>query len=120
LRFANKINTTVVGAASKLFSYFINNNDIDKVISYSHKDKFTGTMYEKLGFKYSHSSNPSYLYTKDYIHFENRLKYQKHKLPLLLENFDPKLTEWENMKNNGYDRIWDCGNDVWIWNKSDK
>jgi hypothetical protein len=23
------------------------------------------------------------------------------------------LSEWEIMKNNGYDRIWDCGNKVW-------
>ena len=46
-----------------------------------------------------------------------RIKYQKHKLPRLLNNFDPDLTEWENMKNNGFDRIWDCGNDVWVWNR---
>jgi hypothetical protein len=23
------------------------------------------------------------------------------------------LTEWENMVNNGYNRIWGCGNSVW-------
>jgi len=27
-----------------------------------------------------------------------------------LETFNPDLTEWENMKVNGFDRIWDCGN----------
>jgi hypothetical protein len=27
-----------------------------------------------------------------------------------LKVYDPNLSEWENMKNNGYDRIWDCGN----------
>ena len=43
------------------------------------------------------------------------MKYQKHKLPKLLEAFDANLTEWQNMQNNGYDRIWDCGNDVWKW-----
>lgn len=26
-------------------------------------------------------------------------------------------TEWENMVNNQYNRIWDCGNDVFVWNK---
>ena len=31
--------------------------------------------------------------------------------------FDPELTEWENMKINGYDRIWDCGTDVWAWER---
>ena len=45
------------------------------------------------------------------------MKYQKHKLQNILENFDKDLTEWHNMKNHGYDRIWDCGNDVWFWKK---
>lgn len=27
-----------------------------------------------------------------------------------LEIFDENLTEYQNMLNNGYDRIWDCGN----------
>ncbi len=116
LRFANKLNTSVTGAASKLFSNFIKTHNISKITSYSHRDKFTGNLYKKLGFKFSHSTSPSYYYTSDYTKFENRLKYQKHKLEKLLPIFDPNLTEWENMKNNGYDRIWDCGNDVWEWN----
>lgn len=24
------------------------------------------------------------------------------------------------MKNNGYQKIWDCGNQKWIWTKNDK
>ena len=42
------------------------------------------------------------------------MSFQKHKLKKLLPLFDEKLSEWENMKNNGFDRIWDCGNDKWI------
>jgi len=38
----------------------------------------------------------------------------KHKLTKL-KTFNNKLSEWENMKNNNYDRIWDCGN--YIFNK---
>jgi len=30
-----------------------------------------------------------------------------------LTSFDEKLTEWENMQLNGYDRIWDCGNFIY-------
>jgi hypothetical protein len=40
----------------------------------------------------------------------NRISCQKHKLPKMLEKFDINKTEYENMKENGYDRIWDCGN----------
>jgi len=31
-----------------------------------------------------------------------------------LEHFDSKLTEIENMTNNGWNRIWDCGNHVFV------
>jgi hypothetical protein len=37
------------------------------------------------------------------------MSFQKHKLEKLLKIYNPSLSEWENMKNNGYDRIWDCG-----------
>ena len=80
IRFASLNGYNIIGGASKLFQYYIKNNNVDKIISYSHKDKFTGNVYKKLGFEYSHSSSPSYYYTKDYIILENRLKYQKHKL----------------------------------------
>jgi len=118
LRFCNKLNTNIIGGASRLFSYFVKHNKISTVISYSHKDKFTGNLYKIMGFEFHHTSSPSYYYTEDYMIFENRLKYQKHKLKSILKTYDPNLTEWENMKNNGYDRVWDCGNDVWLWNRS--
>lgn len=35
----------------------------------------------------------------------------------MLENFDHKQTEVQNMVNNGYDRIWDCGNKVFVFRK---
>jgi G:T-mismatch repair DNA endonuclease (very short patch repair protein) len=119
LRFCNVKGTHVVGAASKLFSYFIKKYDVTSIISYSHKDKFTGDMYKRLGFKLKHVSPPAYYYTKDYENVENRMKYQKHKLQKLLPIFESSKTEWENMQNNGYDRIWDCGNDVWEFKKED-
>lgn len=117
LRFCNILDYTVVGAAGRLFNYYVRNTGVNEIISYSHKDKFTGNLYTQLGFEYSHSSSPAYYYTRDYINLENRIKYQKHKLSKLLENFDSSLTEWENMQNNDYDRMWDCGNSVWIWKR---
>jgi len=47
------------------------------------------------------------------------MNFQKHKLKTILPTFDPTLTEWENMKNNGYDRIWDCGNGKWKYISQD-
>ena len=36
-----------------------------------------------------------------------------------LEKFDPNLTEYENMLNNGYDCIYDCGNMLFKWEKKE-
>lgn len=70
-------------------------------------------LYKKLGFKHTHNSSPNYFYfNKNYLVRLNRMKFQKYKLKYNISKFDKNLTEWENMKNNGYDRIWDCGNMV--------
>jgi hypothetical protein len=117
IRYSNKLNYSVVGGAGKLFNNFIKNYDPTSVISYSDKRWNTGELYLQLGFKYSHSSSPNYFYFN--INYPNTLisrqQFQKHKLKNILEVFDENLSEWQNMINNNYDRIWDCGNDVFIW-----
>ena len=115
LRFVNLKGVTVVGGASKLFKYFVTQHQPDSVISYSDRSFNRGNVYQQLGFTKQHSSPPTYYYTRDYKFFENRMKFQKHKLENLMSIFDAQLSEWEIMKLNGYDRIWDCGNDVWMW-----
>jgi hypothetical protein len=45
--------------------------------------------------------------TDDFLHRLHRFNFRKD--VLLKEGFDVKLTEWEIMKQRGYDRIWDCG-----------
>ena len=66
-------------------------------------------------FKGVTSSNYHYFNNNDTMSLYSRMKFQKHKLSNLLESFDVKLTEWENMTNNGYNRIWDCGQTRWEW-----
>lgn len=116
LRFCSKLNTTIVGGASKLFKNFVNTHRPSNIISYSDRRWNTGKLYDTLGFVFSHHSKPNYFYfNKNSLILETRHKYQKHKLCHLLNTFDASLTEWENMKNNKYNRIWDCGNSVWVW-----
>ncbi len=116
-RYCNKLNTSIIGGFSKLFKYFINKYNPLSIITYADRRYSNGGLYKNNGFILSHMSNPNYFYTKNYTFLESRNKYQKHKLSNLLENFDNELTEWENMQLNGYDRIWDCGNYVFIWRK---
>lgn len=114
VRYATKKQITVIGGGSRLLKYFKTHIQFLSMVSYSDKSWNSGKFYRMLGFTLSYSSKPSYKYTKDYKIMFNRIKFQKHKLNLLLGIFDSVLSEWENMQLNGYDRIWDCGTDVWV------
>jgi len=119
-RFATYINCRVVGAASKLFKYFIRNYNPSSIVSYSDRRLFnSGKLYSTLGFKLDHISAPNYWYFEknkaDSAKLYHRMKFQKHKLSKILGVFDSNLTEWQNMENNGYLRVYDCGNKVYHW-----
>ena len=119
LRYCCLLNTCVIGGASRIFKNFIKNHSPESIISYCHRHLFSGKIYKTIGMQFSHYTKPAYWYTHDYDSLHSRVKFQKHKLEKILPNFDANMTEVDNMKNNGYDRIWDCGNSVWSWrNKS--
>ena len=112
LRFCNKLNTSVIGGASKLFKHFIRNYNVSEIISYSDNSRSNGNMYEKLGFKLSHESVPNYYYIIDDIR-NHRFNFRKDKL--IREGFDPNKTEIQIMNERGYFRIFDCGTKKWIF-----
>lgn len=106
VRYCSKINTSVVGGASKLLKYFNPNS----VISYAARDWSTGKLYKQLGFTLSHTTEPGYKYT-NHGKVLSRYACQKHKLPNLLGSvFDENLTEEENMRLANWLRIYDSGN----------
>ena len=109
IRYATLKNTIVVGGFSKLLAHMPIKGAI---VTYADLRYFEGNSYIKTGFKYLHNSQPNYYYT-DYRHRYSRVNFQKHKLKEKLDYFDPALTEWNNMRLNGWDRIWDCGNAVY-------
>jgi hypothetical protein len=61
-RFCNKLNFSVVGGASKLFKHFIKIHKPVTVISYADRSWSNGNLYEKLGFKFIHNTEPDYCY----------------------------------------------------------
>lgn len=115
LRYTVKDIYCILGGAKKLFSSFINDFSPKSIVSYSDRRWFTGELYKELGFSFSHYSSPNYYYVEQNGELSSRLRYQKHKLSKILSNYNPYLTEWENMLCHGYDRIWDCGNSVWFY-----
>jgi hypothetical protein len=113
LRFSTKLNTIVVGGASKLFNFFKKQHLPKNIISYSDNRWNTGEVYNLIGLKFIHNSLPNYWYVKDNLIY-SRIKCQKHKLKNLLDTFDPNKTEYQNMKDNNFTKIVDCGNSVYI------
>lgn len=116
-RFAVLSNTHVPGIASKLFKHFIRSFTPDTVISYADRRWCTGKVYDELGFVFDSVTPPSYWYLTDgYTRRAHRSNFMKHMLCRKLPLYDPAKTEWENMCVNGYDRIWDCGTNKFIYN----
>jgi hypothetical protein len=116
IRYVVKQGCSVVGGASKLFKHFVKEFDPKSIITYSDKRWNTGKLYSTIGFTYLHTASPNYFYFKEGSNqLWSRVHYQKHKLEKQLKVFDPEKTEWENMVIDGFNRIWDCGNDVFEW-----
>ena len=115
LRLCTKKYYSVIGGASKLWKCFCQKYSPKSVISYANRRFSNGNIYETLGFKFLNETKPNYWYVKGGELF-SRLKFQKHKLKDILENYDENLSEYENMQLNNYHRIFDCGNLVYTIN----
>jgi len=112
-RFCSKAGCNVIGGASKLFKYFINNYNPNNIISYSNIAHTRGNLYGNLGFTLQDISEPNYVWI-NHTNVLSRYQCQKHKL---LEQGYIGDSEADIMHNRGYYRIYDCGNKVWIWEK---
>lgn len=113
-RFVSKLNTSVIGAAGKLFKYFLKHYQPEKVVSYSDIRIFNGNMYEKLGFKYKNQSPPNYWYVLNDLRY---YRFNFRKSILIKEGFDKNKTEKQIMFERKIYRIYDCGNIRWEWTK---
>lgn len=111
LRYCSVLNNTIIGGASKLFKYHINNTQFNEIISYADRCWSTGNLYEQIGFEFDSYTEPGYSYIENGIR-NNRMNYQKHKL---IKRGFVGNTEHEMTNNAGIYRIYDCGNYKYKW-----
>lgn len=116
MRMASHSDYRIRGGASKLFKYFVREmNRGESLITYADLRFGDGGVYEYCGMSRLKDSPPNYWY----FHKDNtsakksRQSFQKHKLHKVLRQYDETKTEYVNMRMNGYDRIWDCGNAIY-------
>jgi hypothetical protein len=114
VRFCSRINMNVVGGASKIFNYFIDNYKFDSVTTFSDISMFTGDVYKNMGFHFVHRTPPNYWWIVDGIR-KHKFNYSKSKL--VKEGFDSDKSEIQIMRERGFYRIFNCGLDKWIWNR---
>ena len=115
-RFCSKLNTSVVGGASKLLKYFTNHYEYDRIISYSDVAHMRGKLYDKLCFVPNLISSPRYVWVNlsddTYL---NRVSCQKSNMHRLFPNetLDLTKTEKQIMEAHGYVRVYDSGTIRW-------
>lgn len=94
---------SVIGGASKLFSYFLKEISPNIVLSYADLDWSNGNLYEKIGFKKEGYTHPSYVWVK------GKEVISRYKTQIKNEN--------TTMRNMGYIKIYKCGNIKYLWKK---
>ena len=100
-RFCNKLNTNILGGASKLLNYFIKAYLPTRIVSYADRDWSDGGLYYQLGFTMVKESKPDYKYFYESVR-THKSNFKKSKLKY-------ECTESEYMNSTGIYRIWDCG-----------
>lgn len=116
VRYCTKLNTVVVGGASKMFKYFIETYNFSSIITLADLSIYSGKLYEKLNMNYDSITTPDYTYFhKD--HGIRLNKYNFRKDILVKQGFDPTKNVYDIMRSRNYYRIYDCGNLKYIYIK---
>ena len=119
LRYCSHYN--VVGGAEKLFKYFVDNYKPNSIVSYCDTSKFSGKVYDALGFKYikTNSSRKHWYSTKEKRHITDGLLLSQGYDRLFKENHGRGTSNEELILSRGYLPVYDCGQATYIWRSND-
>lgn len=107
----------VIGGAEKLFKYFIDNYKPKSIVSYCDTSKFSGKVYDTLGFKYVKTNSPrKHWYSKkEKRHITDGLLIRQGYDRLFKENHGKGTSNEELILARGYLPVYDCGQATYIW-----
>jgi transposase len=111
-RYCVRPGTVVVGGFAKVMAHFAKTNAVRTVFTYSDRRWSQGALYRTSNFVQAATVPPSYSYFKKN---SESPRFHKSKFRKSAIGATANETEWEVMKRNGYDRIWDCGLIKWVW-----
>lgn len=108
-RFCSKLNTRVIGGASKLLSYFIKTYNPENIITYADRRYSQGKLYDSLGFEKLVINKPSYFYFNNNKKIRyHRFNYRKDAL-IRLGWYDENKSINEMLIERNICKIYDCG-----------
>ena len=119
LRYCSHYN--VVGGAEKLFKYFVDNYKPNSIVSYCDTSKFSGKVYDALGFKYIKTNSPrKHWYSlKEKRHITDGLLLSQGYDRLFKESHGKGTSNEELILSRGYLPVYDCGQSTYIWRSDD-
>lgn len=121
LRLCTKSEYIIIGGSEKLFKYFINTYNPKSIISYCDDSKFSGDVYKKLGFtpKCDKKNQPSchWYNMKTKKHITNNMLLQLGYDKIFNTNYGKGTDNEQLMLENGFIKIYDCGQSVYIYEK---
>ena len=108
----------VIGGAEKLFKYFIKTYEPKSIISYCDLSKFTGKVYDTLGFELTRKAAPSkhWYNPKTKQHITDSLLRQRGFDQLFKANFGKNSSNEELMLAHNFVEIYDCGQATYVIN----
>lgn len=110
----------VIGGAEKLLNHFIKYFSPVSIISYCDLSKFTGAVYEKLGFKLARKSSPSkhWYSIKTKQHITDNLLRQRGFDQLFNTNYGKGTSNEVLMLEAGFVEVYDCGQATYVWQQN--
>ena len=121
LRLCTKTGYTVIGGSEKLFKAFTELYNPESIISYCDRSKFSGDIYNRLGFKLKGKLQPSKHWYNPTTkrHITNSLLLQRGFSQLhgdhCYELANKGDSNTELMLNAGYLEVYDCGQATYVW-----
>ena len=115
LRYCSHYN--VIGGAEKLFKYFVDNYKPNSIVSYCDTSKFSGKVYDTLGFEFIKTNKPrKHWYSmKEKRHITDGLLLSQGYDRLFKESHGKGTSNEELILARGYLPVYDCGQSTYIW-----
>ena len=116
LRLCTHKDYKVVGGSERLWKHFLRQQNPTNVISYCDNSKFSGEVYERLGMTLKEAQQPSCNWSNKKHRITQNLLNQRGFDQLFDTTYGKGTSNKELMIKHGYLEVYDCGQNVWIYN----